>query len=43
MPTGPAVWTSRLTTPGAGSFAVLFVLKAFIRALVTVALSVETM
>ena len=43
MPTRPAVWTSRLTTPGAGAFAVLFGLQAFIRALVTVALSVQTM
>ncbi len=43
MPTRPAVWTSRLTTPGAGAFAVLFGLQAFVRALVTVALSVQTM
>ena len=43
MPTRPAVWTSRLTTPGAGAFAVLFGLQALIRALVTVALSVQTM
>jgi MFS family permease len=43
MPTRPAVWTSRLTTPGAGAFAVLFGLQALSRALVTVALSVQTM
>ncbi len=43
MPTRPAVWMTRLTTPGAGAFAVLFGLQAFGQALITVALSVQTM
>jgi ACDE family multidrug resistance protein len=39
----PVVWTSRLTTPGAGAFAVLFGLEALGRALVTAALPVQTL
>jgi len=39
----PAVWTSRLTTPGAGAFAVLFGIEALGRALVTVALPLQTL
>ncbi len=42
MSQSPVVWTSRLTTPGAGPFAVLFGLEALGRALVTVALPVQT-
>jgi MFS family permease len=38
----PVVWTSRLTTPGAGAFAVLFGLEALGRALVTAALPLQT-
>jgi MFS family permease len=38
----PAVWTSRLTTPGAGAFAVLFGIEALGRALVTTALPLQT-
>ncbi len=38
----PAVWTSRLTTPGAGAFAVLFGIEALGRALVTAALPLQT-
>ena len=43
MPIRPAVWTTRLTTPGAGAFAVLFGLEGFSRALVAVAMSVQTL
>ncbi len=39
----PAVWTSRLTTPGAGAFAILFGLEALGRALVVVVLPVQTL
>ena len=39
----PAVWTSRLTTPGAGPFAALFGLEALGRALVVVVLPVQTL
>ncbi len=39
----PAVWTSRLTTPGAGAFAVLFGIEALGRALVAVALPLQTL
>ena len=39
----PVVWTSRLTTPGAGPFAVLFGLEALGRALVVVVLPVQTL
>ena len=39
----PAVWTTRLTTPGAGAFALLFGLEAVGRALVTTALPVQTL
>ncbi len=38
----PVVWTSRLTTPGAGAFAVLFGIEALGRALVTTALPLQT-
>lgn len=38
----PVVWTSRLTTPGAGAFAVLFGLEALGRAMVTTALPLQT-
>ncbi len=43
MPITPVVWTNRLTTPGAGALAVLFGLEALGRALVTVALPVQTL
>lgn len=39
----PAVWTSRLTTPGAGAFAVLFGIEALGRALVAAALPLQTL
>jgi MFS family permease len=39
----PVVWTSRLTTPGAGAFAALFGLEALGRALVVVVLPVQTL
>lgn len=39
----PAVWTSRLTTPGAGAFALLFGLEAAGRALVTAALPIQSL
>ncbi len=39
----PVVWTSRLTTPGAGPFAALFGLEALGRALVAVVLPVQTL
>ena len=39
----PVVWTSRLTTPGAGPFAALFGLEALGRALVVVVLPVQTL
>ena len=39
----PAVWTTRLTTPGAGAFATLFGLESASRALVTVALPIQTL
>jgi MFS family permease len=38
----PAIWTTRLTTPGAGAFALLFGLEALSRALITVALPLQT-
>lgn len=43
MENRPVVWTSRLTTPGAGAFAVLFGLEAFGRALLTTALPIQTL
>ena len=43
MVAGPAVWTSRVTTPGAGAFAILFGFEAFGRALMTAALPVQTL
>lgn len=43
MPLRPAIWTTRLTTPGAGAFALLFGLEAFSRALVTAALPIQSM
>lgn len=43
MSEAPAVWISRLTTPGAGPFAVLFGLEALGRALVVVVLPVQTL
>ncbi len=39
----PAVWTTRLTTPGAGPFAVLFGIEALGRALVAAALPLQTL
>jgi len=39
----PAVWVSRLTTPGAGAFAVLFGIEALGRALVAAALPLQTL
>ncbi len=39
----PAVWTSRLTTPGAGAFAVLFGIEALGRALVAAVLPLQTL
>ena len=39
----PAVWTTRLTTPGAGAFAVLFGLEALGRAVVTAALPLQSL
>lgn len=42
-PTRPALWATRLTTPGAGPFAVLFGLEAFGRALVTAALPIQSL
>lgn len=43
MPITPVVWITRLTTPGAGALAILFGLEALGRALVTVALPVQTL
>ncbi len=39
----PVVWTTRLTTPGAGAFAVLFGIEALGRALVAAALPLQTL
>ncbi len=39
----PVVWTSRLTTPGAGAFAVLFGIEALGRALVAAVLPLQTL
>ena len=39
----PAVWTTRLSTPGAGAFAALFGLEALGRALVTAALPLQSL
>lgn len=43
MPVRPVVWTTRLSTPGAGAFAVLFGFEAMSRALITAALPVQTL
>ncbi len=43
MATTPILCKSRLKTPGAGAFAVLFGLESFSRALITVALPVQTL
>ena len=43
MPITPVVWTTRLTTPGAGALAILFGLEGLGRALVTAALPVQTL
>ncbi len=39
----PSDWTSRLTTPGAGAFAVLFGIEALGRALVAATLPLQTL
>ena len=38
-----AVWATRLTAPGAGAFAALFGLESLSRAIVAVAMSVQTL
>ncbi len=43
MPTRPVVWMSRLATPGAGAFSILFGFEAMARALVTSALPIQTL